>query len=73
MKPRKRLELSPGDPLMLYNAGCFYAQLGEKKLAIDSIRNAIAAGYAEFEWLKRDSDLENIKNEPEFLELIKGK
>ena len=70
---KKALELSPGDPLMLYNAGCFYAQLGEKKLAIDSIRNAIAAGYAEFEWLKRDSDLENIKNEPEFLELIKGK
>jgi len=73
IEAKKALELSPGDPLMLYNAGCFYAQMGEKNLAIDSIRNAIATGYAEFEWLKRDSDLESIKNEPEFLELIKGK
>ena len=73
IEAKKALELSPGDPLMLYNAGCFYSQLGEKKLAIDSIRNSIAAGYAEFEWLKRDSDLANIRNEPEFIELIKGR
>ncbi len=73
IEAERALELSPGDPLMLYNAGCFYAQMGEKKLAIDSIKNAIAVGYAEFEWLKRDTDLESIRNEPEFLELIKGK
>ncbi|MDO8549325.1 MAG: protein kinase [Ignavibacteria bacterium] len=73
IEAERALELSPGDPLMPYNAGCFYAQMGEKKLAIDSIKNAIAVGYAEFEWLKRDTDLESIRNEPEFLELIKGK
>jgi serine/threonine protein kinase/Flp pilus assembly protein TadD len=70
---KKALELSPGDPLMLYNASCFYAQLGEKRLAIESLKNAIAIGYAEFEWLKRDTDLESIRSEPEFQELIKGK
>lgn len=70
---KKALELSPGDPLMLYNAACFYAQLGEKRLAIDSLKNAIAIGYAEFEWLKRDTDLESIRNEPEFVEMIRGK
>jgi len=70
---KKALELSPGDPLMLYNAACFYAQLGEKRLAVDSLKNAIAIGYAEFEWLKRDTDLESIRSEPEFVEMIKGK
>ena len=68
---KKALELSPGDPLMFYNAGCFYSQLGEKKLAIDSIKNALASGFSELEWLKRDIDLENIRDEPEFVELVK--
>src|SRR6185369_17903363 len=69
----KALELNPGDPLMLYNAACFYSQMGELKLAIDSFRNAIIAGYEHFEWAKRDSDLEPIRNESEYIEMMKGK
>ncbi|HTK82607.1 MAG TPA: protein kinase [Bacteroidota bacterium] len=67
----KAMELSPDDPLMLYNATCFYSQMGEKKLAIEAIKNAIAAGYANYEWLKRDSDLDPIRDEPEYIELVK--
>jgi non-specific serine/threonine protein kinase len=69
----KALELSPEDPLMLYNATCFYSQMNEKKLAVDSLRNAFSVGYANYDWLKRDTDLDPIRNEPEFLELMKGK
>ena len=69
----KALELSPDDPLMLYNATCFYAQMGEKQLAVDSLSNAIASGYANFEWLKRDTDLDPIRDEPGYMNLMKGK
>jgi TolB-like protein/Flp pilus assembly protein TadD len=69
----KALELSPDDPLMLYNATCFYSQMGEKKLALESLGNAFAAGYANYDWLKRDTDLDPIRSEPEFIELMKGK
>jgi len=69
----KALELSPDDPLMLYNATCFYSQMGEKKLAIDSLKSAFTVGYANYDWLKRDTDLEPIRNEPEFIEMLKGK
>lgn len=69
----KAIELSPDDPLMLYNASCFYSSLGEKALAIQALKNAIAAGYGFYEWIKRDTDLENIRGEPEFIELMKGK
>jgi len=69
----KALELNPSDPLMLYNATCFYARLGEKQLAVKTLRDAFTAGYENFEWAKRDSDLENIRNEPEYIELMKGK
>ena len=69
----KALELSPDDPVMSYNAACFYARLGEKSSAIKALRSAFDAGYVNFEWLKRDPDLESIRNEPEYIELMKGK
>ena len=69
----KALELDPTDPLMQYNASCFYAQVGEKHLALESLKNSIATGYEYYEWIKRDSDLDSIRNEPEYIELMKGK
>jgi TolB-like protein/Flp pilus assembly protein TadD len=69
----KALELNPGDPLMLYNATCFYTQMGENQLAIRTFRNAVLAGYENYDWARRDSDLDPIRNEPEMVELLKGK
>ncbi len=69
----KALELNPNDPLMLYNAACFYSQMGEKTLAVQTLRNAILAGYENFDWAKRDTDLDPIRNVPEYIELMKGK
>ncbi|MBI1804713.1 MAG: protein kinase [Ignavibacteriae bacterium] len=69
----KALELSPGDSLMMYNAACFYARVGDKRLAVDSLKNSIAAGLEDYEWIKRDPDFDNIRNEPEYIEMMKGK
>jgi serine/threonine protein kinase/Flp pilus assembly protein TadD len=67
------LQLSPGDPLMMYNAACFYARLGEKNLAIETLKNAVTSGFEFYEWIKRDSDLESIRSEPAYIEIMKGK
>ena len=47
--------------------------MGEKSSALAAWKDAIAAGYANFEWVRRDTDLESIRHEPEYLELIKGR
>jgi serine/threonine protein kinase/Flp pilus assembly protein TadD len=73
LEATRALELSPDDPLMLYNATCFYAQMGEKQLAIETLKSAFAAGYENLEWLKRDTDLDSIRDEPGYIELMKGK
>jgi len=70
---KKALELNPGDSLMMYNAACLYARLGDKHLAAITLRDAVVAGQEDFEWIKRDADLESIRNEPEYIELMKGK
>jgi serine/threonine protein kinase len=69
----KALKLNPGDSLMMYNAACLYARLGDKHLAAATLKDAVEAGQADFEWIKRDSDLESIRSEPEYIDLMRGK
>ncbi len=70
---RKALELSPNDALMLYNVACLYSMLGEKREAIRVLGNCIQGGYQFYDWIKRDSDLDPIRNDPEYIELMKDK
>jgi serine/threonine protein kinase/Flp pilus assembly protein TadD len=67
------LELSPNDSILLYNAACVYSLIDEKELAVKTLQNAVAGGFEHYDWIKRDPDLENIRKESEFIELIKGK
>ncbi len=69
----RALEFSPDDPLVLYNATCAYSQLGEIRLSVQTLRAAFAAGYHRGDWIKRDSDLDPIRNDPEYIELMKDK
>jgi serine/threonine protein kinase/tetratricopeptide (TPR) repeat protein len=69
----KALELNPGDSLMMYNAACLYARLGDTRLAARTLKDAVAAGQEDFEWIKRDSDLDAIRKEPDYIELMKDK
>jgi TolB-like protein/Flp pilus assembly protein TadD len=70
---QKAIELSPGDPLMMYNAACLYSQMGEISLAVKTLSDAVDAGHGNFEWIKRDSDLDPIRNDPEYIALMKDK
>ncbi len=67
------LELSPGDSVMLYNGTCLYSRLGEVKLAVETLRQAMAGGYENFGWMKHDSDLDPIRHDPEFIALMDGR
>jgi serine/threonine protein kinase/Tfp pilus assembly protein PilF len=73
IEAKKAIELNPTDPLMQYNVACFYSRMSEKNLAIETLKNAITAGFQDYEWIKRDTDLDNIRNEPKFMELMQGK
>jgi TolB-like protein/Flp pilus assembly protein TadD len=64
------IELSPGDSVMLYNGACLYSRLGDKQKAIATLKEAIAAGVTNYGWMKHDSDLDAIRNEPEFIALM---
>lgn len=69
----KALGSSPSDPIMMYYGACLFARLGEKPRAVELLRNAVEAGYENYDWIKRDPDFENIREEPEYIELMEGK
>ena len=68
----KALVLSPGDPVMLYNAGCMYVRIGETRRALEALRQAIDAGYSNFGWMENDPTLTPLRSEPEFVAMLQG-
>ena len=68
----KALEISPDDPLMLYNCACLYARIGESQRALEGLRQGIAKGYADYGWMRNDPDLASLRDNPEFIKLTQG-
>lgn len=55
------------DPVVLYNAACFYALSGEPEEALDCLEKCfLKAGTINADWVKNDSDLDTIKEDPKF-------
>jgi TolB-like protein/Flp pilus assembly protein TadD len=69
----KALELSPDDPLILYNCACVYSRLGETDRALVALRQSIEKGHASFGWMRNDPDLATLRDHPEFLALTNPK
>ncbi len=69
----KALRYNIKDPIMMYYGACLYSRLNENQQAVELLKKAVENGYGNFEWIKRDPDFENIRNEPGYIELVKGK
>ena len=67
------IDLSPDDPLMLYNLGCLYSRLEEYPRAVEALRQAIAIGYANFAWMKHDPDIVRLRDRADYKELMAGR
>ena len=67
----RSLEAAPRDSIAHYNATCFYALAGEKEKALDCLeRCLIKVGNISREWLEHDSDLDSLRGEPRFREIV---
>lgn len=54
-----------------YDAACLYSVMGEKEKALSYLRQSLEDGYRRFAHIKRDRDLNNIRNTEEFKLLLK--
>ncbi len=80
---RKALDLGAEKGSCYFNLACAYSlwagslAAGSERWAVDkaleSLEEAVANGFADWELLKKDDDLKLLRNEPRFLKLIEGK
>lgn len=53
-----------------YNGACFYSKLGDNEKAIEMLRKSLDLGFANFNHISEDPDLDAIRNLPEFISLV---
>ena len=68
---RRLVALRPTDPLAHYNLACSYALLKRNELALKTLRRAIELGYRDFRYMREDRDLESIRHDPRFRQLLR--
>jgi len=65
----RALTIDPDDAGIRYNVACLYSLEGEVEKALDSLESAVAAGFAHFDWVENDPDLDAIRDHPRFVSL----
>jgi len=68
---QRAITLEPGDPMLLYNAGCIYSVAGMKDLALDCLESSLEAGLKQGGWYENDPDLDPLHEDPRFQALLK--
>ena len=53
-----------------YNLTCIYSQQKQKKAAVNAFRKAVEYGYIDYSNAKIDTDLDNIRQEKQFIALL---
>jgi tetratricopeptide (TPR) repeat protein len=72
MQIDKRLvQLRPGDPLAHYNLACSFALLRRPEQALKTLRRAVELGYRDFRYMREDRDLDSIRHDPRFRQLLR--
>lgn len=64
------LRSQPRDTTALYNSACAVTKLGYRDEAFKLLDLAVQCGFVNFEHLKRDPDLEPLRSDPRFAELL---
>src|SRR5208337_4239235 len=68
---RRLVGLRPNDPLAHYNLACSYALLKRIELSLKTLRRAIELGYRDFRYMREDRDLDAIRHDPRFRQLLR--
>lgn len=64
------VQLRPDDATAHYNLACRYALLRQPDLAIQTLKRAVELGYNDFQFMTQDRDLESLRKDPRFADLL---
>jgi len=67
---KRLVELKPEVPTVYYNLACSYSLLKMADPGLSALEKAIHLGYCDFAFMDKDPDLEFIRKDPRYKELI---
>jgi len=67
---QQAIRLNPRNFKAYYNLACYYSLLNKIDLAIENLRLSIEYGYSNWDLIETDSDLDNIRKDPRYKEII---
>jgi adenylate cyclase len=67
---QRALALEPSDAMLLYNAGCIYAMLGMTEESLACLSKSMDSGLIQKGWYLHDSNLDSVRGDPRFEELM---
>ena len=68
---RKLVRLEPENPTSHYNLACSLCLKGRRADAVKVLRDALALGYKDLDWMQHDPDLNELSDYAGFLRLLK--
>ena len=68
---RRLVQLRPHDALAHYNLACSFALLKRPDQALKTLRKAVELGYRDFLYMREDRDLDSIRHDPRFRQLLR--
>ncbi|MBM4031660.1 MAG: tetratricopeptide repeat protein [Planctomycetes bacterium] len=68
---KKAMELEPKNSIVLYNIACTYSRMKKLKEALDALERCVEAGYRDVEWMEKDADLDNLRDEPRYKAVVR--
>lgn len=68
----RSLAIDGDNPDTLYNLACSYALMGESDRAVECLQRANLRGMSIAEWAENDSDLDSLRSDPRFRELMQS-
>jgi tetratricopeptide (TPR) repeat protein len=67
---RRLVAMRPRDPITYYNLACSHSRLKQSTRAFAALMRAIELGYRDLEHMQIDADLENVRKDPRWHDLL---
>jgi len=67
---QRAMELGANDSATFYNAACLFSLMGDIDRCFECFNRAVEHGFANGAWLENDPDLESLRSDPRYRQLV---
>ena len=67
---KKAARIQPDSPSVYYNLTCLYSLTNDVDLSLDALDKALENGFSDYDTLRGDPDISNVRKSPEFREIL---